>query len=115
MAHTCHAYNCSKTVPPAMLFCRTHWGKTPRAVQRAVWALYKPGQENRKDPSRGYLLIQAYAVCVVAVKEGLDPKWAVESIVWPKVEAHQHHPTERERNILLPFFPKLPDHVVTPH
>lgn len=115
MSHLCHAYNCKREAPPAMLMCRPHWGMVPRRVQSAVWALYRKGQEISKTPSRGYLIIQAYAVCVVAIKEGLDPKWAVESLVWPKLEAHQHHLSERERNVLLPFFPKLPDHVVTPH
>jgi len=51
--------------------CRKHWFMVPRALQRQVWALYRPGQEVRKDPSPEYLDAATAAVEAVAKAEGI--------------------------------------------
>ena len=51
MSHHCHARGCTTRVPPEMLFCRGHWFRVPRKIQRAVWAAYRPGQCDDKNPS----------------------------------------------------------------
>jgi hypothetical protein len=33
----------------------------PHAIRDAIWASYKPGQEDRKDPSPAYLVAAADA------------------------------------------------------
>jgi len=53
--HTCHAYGCTKKVPPRMFMCRPHWFALPKAKRDAVLAAYVPGQERRMDPSDEYL------------------------------------------------------------
>jgi hypothetical protein len=70
MSHKCHAKGCELDVPPRMLFCSRHWAMTPRAIQRAVWAHYVPGQEIRKDPTPEYLRVMGDAIEAVAAKEG---------------------------------------------
>jgi hypothetical protein len=42
----------------------------PRDLQMKVWATYVPGQEDRKDPTRAYLIVSQKAVQIVAEKEG---------------------------------------------
>lgn len=69
MTHVCHAIGCDKTVPPKKLFCLPHWRMTPARIQALIWETYKPGQENRKDPTLRYLVVQAMAVAAVATKE----------------------------------------------
>jgi len=69
--HLCHARQCQTAVPPRMLMCRKHWFMVPRALQRQVWALYRPGQEVRKDPSPEYLDAATAAVEAVAKAEGI--------------------------------------------
>jgi hypothetical protein len=68
--HTCHAAGCSASVPPKMLMCLRHWRMVPRDLQRAVWAAYVPGQEQRKDPTREYMVAHHLAVAAVASREG---------------------------------------------
>lgn len=68
MAHTCHAHNCAKLVPPKMLMCAYHWHTLPAKVQRAVWREYRPGQERDKRPSLRYLAVQRLAVMHSAFK-----------------------------------------------
>jgi hypothetical protein len=53
--HTCHATGCKIAVPPRMFMCRSHWFALPKHMRDAVWAVYVPGQEQRKDPSPEYL------------------------------------------------------------
>jgi hypothetical protein len=60
--HHCHAKGCDVRVPPKMLMCRTHWAMVPRALQRAIWREYVPGQERRKDASPSYLEVMARAI-----------------------------------------------------
>src|SRR5678815_2774245 len=70
MNHHCHAEGCGKPVPPKLLMCLAHWKMVAPALKRLVWAFYKPGQETRKDPSPGYMIVQAIAVGWVAVESG---------------------------------------------
>lgn len=69
--HHCHAIGCEKAVPPKMLMCLWHWRQVPRPLQAAVWALYVPGQERRKDPTAEYLDAAKDAICAVAEAEGV--------------------------------------------
>ena len=55
--HTCHWPQCGKQVPPAMWGCKTHWFKLPAVLRARIWAAYKPGQEERMDPSSTYLAV----------------------------------------------------------
>lgn len=67
MSHRCHALRCVASVPPRLHMCRAHWSSVPRRLQRALWAAYRPGQEDDKDPSAEYL--RAAAACIRAVAE----------------------------------------------
>lgn len=53
--HTCHADGCRTPVPPRMFMCRRHWFLVPKPLRDGIWATYRPGQENTKDPSPEYL------------------------------------------------------------
>lgn len=55
--HTCHWPGCEKRVPPAMWGCRQHWFSLPKVLRDAIWDEYVPGQEQRMDPSDGYLAV----------------------------------------------------------
>lgn len=70
MAHHCHALNCPTAVPPRMHMCKRHWSMVPRALQRALWDAYKPGQERSMSPSPTYLRAAAACVRSVAEQEG---------------------------------------------
>lgn len=72
-AHDCHALNCSASVPPRMHMCAKHWRMVPKALQDALWANYRRGQERTKTPSVGYLHAAAACVRAVAEKEGQPP------------------------------------------
>lgn len=72
-AHTCHAIECEKPVPPRMLMCARHWGMLPNDHKKAIWRTYRPGQErNHALVTDAYLLAQARAVLVVAEIEDRD-------------------------------------------
>lgn len=60
--HTCHAQNCTVPVPPKMFMCKRHWFMLPKATRDAVWAVYVPGQEIRKDPTPEYLTVTGNAI-----------------------------------------------------
>lgn len=66
--HTCHAHGCAKNVPPRMFACRDHWFALRPALQRAIWAEYREGQERNKNPSIRYLCVQQRAVGELAFK-----------------------------------------------
>lgn len=70
MDHTCHAKGCKVEVPPKMLMCRRHWRMVPRAMQAEVWAVYVPGQEISKTPTREYLKVARKVIDHVAEQEG---------------------------------------------
>lgn len=69
MVHTCHALGCRVAVPPRMLMCLTHWRMVPQALQRQVWATYRRGQEQDKQPSSAYLAAVKAAIAAVATQE----------------------------------------------
>lgn len=68
--HYCHARGCSRAVHPRLLMCWRHWRMVPKALKDAVWATYRPGQEETKDPSPAYLAAAEAAVAAVAAQEG---------------------------------------------
>jgi len=65
-AHTCHAHGCTKHVSPELLMCRRHWKLVPKALKKAVFRHYRPGQEIHKRPSDDYLVAAANAINAVA-------------------------------------------------
>jgi len=68
MAHTCHAHECNRRVPPAMFMCKAHWFSLPKRTRDAIWREYRPGQEDDKRPSLRYLAVQRFAVGEAAFK-----------------------------------------------
>ena len=54
MRHTCHARGCETPVRPEYLMCGRHWGRVPRVIQRAVWASYRVGQCDDRNPSEAW-------------------------------------------------------------
>jgi len=73
--HHCHAERCTIRTKPEMLMCRRHWFMVPKALQRAVWNAYRPGQCNLKPPpSDAWMKAANQAIRAVAEKEGLRPK-----------------------------------------
>jgi hypothetical protein len=53
--HTCHRTGCDTVIPPKLFMCGPDWRSLPPELQKRIWALYRPGQEIRKDPSAEYL------------------------------------------------------------
>lgn len=86
MRHPCHADQCSVNIAPKFLMCARHWAMVPRRLQRELWAAYEPGQEDRKDPTPEYLVIQERCVTAVAVKEGLITSEVAEERVLRRSE-----------------------------
>lgn len=70
MSHHCHAEGCERPVKPKLLMCYPHWKLVPLRLQRAIWAIYRKGQEIDKRPSAAYMAAQRRAVAVVARAEG---------------------------------------------
>lgn len=73
MAHTCHATDCPQRVPPAMFMCRKHWYTLPRSLRDRIWATYRDGQEDDKQPSHAYCEAAKAAVIYIAEREGKVP------------------------------------------
>jgi hypothetical protein len=53
--HTCHWPGCRTHCKPAFFSCRRHWFTWPKHIRDAIWAAYRPGQEQSKDPSAAYM------------------------------------------------------------
>jgi hypothetical protein len=70
MAHTCHAIGCAVRVRPELLMCGRHWWMVSRPTQLAVWAAYRPGQCDDKNPSRAWLDAADAAIGEVAERTG---------------------------------------------
>jgi hypothetical protein len=68
--HTCHAEGCTAPVEPRMFMCLPHWRMVPKPLQQRIWANYVPGQETKKNPTRGYLAVANEAIRLVAEREG---------------------------------------------
>lgn len=73
MSHTCHATGCDARVPPAMWGCRRHWYMVPKPIRDRIWATYRVGQCDDKNPSDAYCIAARDAVIAVATKEGITP------------------------------------------
>jgi hypothetical protein len=69
MAHHCHARGCRLNVPPTYLMCRGHWYRVPAKIQRAVWAAYRHGQCDDKNPSEAWHEAADAAIGYVATLE----------------------------------------------
>jgi hypothetical protein len=67
--HHCHATGCTKAVKPELLMCLAHWRMVPQIIQRAVWANYRPGQCDDKDPSEAWHVAADAAIGAVASRE----------------------------------------------
>lgn len=52
--------------------CGRHWAMVPAKLQRAVWATYRPGQCDDKDPSEAWHEAADAAIAAVALQEGLS-------------------------------------------
>lgn len=70
MKHQCHAVGCTRVVHPRLLMCRDHWFMVPKAIRDRIWTLYRPGQEQTKNPSLEYMVVFYQAVGAVARREG---------------------------------------------
>ena len=68
MAHTCHAHECTASVPPRMFMCGRHWFSLRKSMQDAIWREYRPRQEVDKKPSLRYLAVSMRAIGEVAFK-----------------------------------------------
>lgn len=69
MDHHCHARGCKVNVPPERLMCLRHWRLVPRTLQRAVWANYRDGQCDDKQPSRAWF---------AAADAAIEAVWRIE-------------------------------------
>jgi len=69
MTHHCHAKGCQAAVPPKMFMCKKHWYALPKPMRDAIWAVYRPGQEQDKNPSRAYIETANEAIAWLAAKE----------------------------------------------
>lgn len=73
MAHTCHATGCPATIPPRMFMCKRHWFALPNRLRTQIWATYREGQEDDKNPSKAYCTVARAAVIYLAEGEGKTP------------------------------------------
>ncbi len=69
MTHLCHAKRCEVSVPPKMLMCRSHWFMVPLTIRHRVWACFRPGQEEDKNPSQEWRQAADEAIQAVFLKE----------------------------------------------
>ena len=72
MSHHCHAHGCDTTTAPRYFMCPPHWRIVPKAMQQAIYDVYVPGQENRKDPTWDYLYVSQSIADWVAWTEGTE-------------------------------------------
>ena len=72
MLHICHARNCTVPIHQTMLMCRRHWFMVPKPLRHAVWRNYRPGQEQDKEPTIGWLDAAHAAIEAVAEREERD-------------------------------------------
>jgi hypothetical protein len=82
--HTCHATGCTKTVPPAMFMCRTHWYSLPKRLRDQIWVTYRAGQEDDKEPSAAYCDAAIACVTFIAQREGKVPDVRLYEIFRPE-------------------------------
>jgi hypothetical protein len=70
MSHHCHARGCKTAVRPELLMCFPHWRQVPVKIQRAVYATYRRGQCDDKQPSEAWHEAAGAAIGYVATLEG---------------------------------------------
>lgn len=63
--HSCAATGCRAQIPLKLLMCRPHWAQVPRALKRAVWDSYRPGQELEGEIGANYLRAMMAAIAAV--------------------------------------------------
>jgi hypothetical protein len=56
-----------------MLMCRRHWFMVPKNLRDRVWATYRPGQCDDKQPSEAWHLAADAAIRHVAAREATPP------------------------------------------
>lgn len=64
--HRCHVKGCSIPVPPERLFCLPHWKMVPKHMRDRIWATYRDGQCDTKDPSAAWHEAADAAIAYVA-------------------------------------------------
>ena len=75
MSHECHNPACRQPCAPKYLMCRKCWFKVPKVLRDAVWAAYRPGQEQRKvRPTRAWF--EAARAAIRSVQEESSEKQA---------------------------------------
>lgn len=72
MAHTCHATGCTTPVAPRMFMCKPHWFSLPKRLRDRIWATYRPGQEDDKNPTAEYCRVARECVRHIAAAEGIE-------------------------------------------
>jgi hypothetical protein len=70
MAHECHAIGCTACVPAGMFMCKRHWFSLPKPLRDRIWATYRPGQEDDKQPTKEYCEAAKECLRLIAAKEG---------------------------------------------
>lgn len=81
MTHVCHAKGCDTPVPRRLLMCPRHWRMVPRVMQREIWRLYVPGQENdRTKVTADYLAFTRKVIDFVYRSEKGDKSYASKSL-----------------------------------
>lgn len=72
--HHCHARGCMVATKPEMLMCRRHWFMVPAHFRSRVWATYRPGQCDDKQPSAAWWASAEAAIAAVAEREAASEK-----------------------------------------
>jgi hypothetical protein len=67
--HHCHARGCATATKPEMLMCARHWYMVPLPIRKMVWAEYRNGQCDDKQPSEEWHKAADLAIKAVWEKE----------------------------------------------
>jgi len=68
--HHCHAHGCKIACAPEKLMCAAHWRKVPSDLQAQVYATYRAGQCDDRNPSAAWMAAADRAIAAIAKKEG---------------------------------------------
>lgn len=85
MAHTCHATDCPRVIPPDMFMCRFHWFSLPKDMRDRIWETYRDGQEDDKKPSHAYCLAAIDCITFIAARERVQPDIRIYEVFDPGV------------------------------
>lgn len=102
--HTCHIPDCTVPISLTMLMCPKHWHQVPKPLQQAVWAHYRSGQEEDKNPSADYL--KAARAAINAVTGAQTPAPQPAALAQPQavqVIEQPHRPAPGTRCTLRPL------------